>query len=173
MDIKLLNSIQLIIKRGIVSPCFWNSAPALFWALVVCLVARVALRWDHNVTVAPKANATPACTDDDAKVVKRRWWLCSMHKNVVVDTHHPLYPEIDCQFCVFYTFGRRRIGREITFDVSTKIRDPCIPTKSTFLGTYVDKLEIKEGGVPGVSAALWFPAHLRQKLGKKYYLRWR
>ena len=96
-----------------------------------------------------------------------------MHKNVVVDTHHPLYPEIDCQFCVFYTFGRRRIGREITFDVSTKIRDPCIPTKSTFLGTYVDKLEIKEGGVPGVSAALWFPAHLRQKLGKKYYLRWR
>ena len=38
----------------------------------------------------------------------------------------------------------------------------------TFLGAYVDKLEVKEGGVPGVSTALRLPTHLKQqKIGWK------
>lgn len=33
----------------------------------------------------------------------------------------------------------------------------------TFLGADVDKLQVKEGGVPGVSAALRLPTHLKQQ----------
>ena len=48
---------------------------------------------------------------------------------------------------------------------------PCRPRKDsffrrvilTFLSSYVDKLEVKEGGVPGVGTALRFPSNLACK----------
>ena len=139
MEIKLLSSIQLIIKRGVVSPWFWIYAPALFWAQVARLVARVALRWDHNVTVAPNANASPASIRDDDGNMDNRKFFVIVHweeKNDSQLSHVGCRPRKDSFFRIVIL---------------------------TFLSSYVDKLEVKEGGIPGVGTALRFPSNLACK----------
>ena len=71
----------------------------------------------------------------------------------------------------FYTDRKNFTGPPVLVVLTNLKSVGCRPRKDsffrivilTFLSSYVDKLEVKEGGVPGVGTALRFPSNLACK----------